>query len=80
MGNGLDDDRVSDFAGDALHFGMIGIANDDDEQIEAIGKMGRELKAELILLEQKIAEYEIAQVASEATEPAVDESEESVSE
>ena len=56
------------------------IANDDDEQIEAIGKMGRELKAELILLEQKIAEYETAQVASEATEPAVDESEESVSE
>ena len=44
------------------------IANDDDEQIEAIGKMGRELKAELMLLEQKIAAYETAQVASEATE------------
>lgn len=52
------------------------IAEDDDEQIMEIGKNNKELKAELILLEQKIAAYENAQVESEATEPAVDESEE----
>ena len=52
------------------------IAEDDDEQIMEIGKNNKELKAELILLEQKIAAYEAAQVESEATEPAVDESEE----
>lgn len=44
------------------------VANDDDEQIMEIGKNNKELKAELILLEQKIAEYETAQVASEASE------------
>ena len=33
------------------------IDNDDDEQIEAIGKNNKELKAELYLLEQKIAAY-----------------------
>ena len=45
-----------------------------------IGKNNKELKAELYLLEQKIAAYETAQVESDATEPAGDESEESVSE
>lgn len=44
------------------------VANDDDEQIMEIGKNNKELKAELILLEQKIAEYETAQIASEASE------------
>lgn len=44
------------------------VANDDDEQIMEIGKNNKELKAELYLLEQKIAAYENAQVASEATE------------
>lgn len=44
------------------------IANDDDEQIMEIGKNNKELKAELILLEQKIAAYEAAQTASDASE------------
>lgn len=44
------------------------VANDDDEQIMEIGKNNKELKAELILLEQKIAAYETAQVASEESE------------
>lgn len=34
------------------------VANDDDEQIMQIGKNNKELKAELFLLEQKIAAYE----------------------
>lgn len=34
------------------------VANDDDEQIMEIGKNNKELKAELYLLEQKIAAYE----------------------
>lgn len=41
------------------------IAEDDDEQIMEIGKNNKELKAELILLEQKIAAYESAQNAAE---------------
>ena len=49
-------------------------------KVAVLGNAAKELQAELILLEQKIAEYEAAQIASEATEPAVDESEESVSE
>lgn len=44
------------------------VANDDDEQIMEIGKNNKELKVELYLLEQKIAAYEAAQVASEASE------------
>lgn len=53
------------------------IAEDDDEQIMEIGKNNKELKAELILLEQKIAAYENAQVESEATEPVDDDANES---
>ena len=56
------------------------LSNCDFAKVAVLGNAAKELQAELILLEQKIAEYEIAQVASEATEPAVDESEESVSE
>ena len=41
------------------------VANDDDEQIMEIGKNNKELKAELLLLEQKIAAYETEQSASE---------------
>lgn len=41
------------------------VANDDDEQIMEIGKNNKELKAELYLLEQKIAAYESAQNAAE---------------
>lgn len=44
------------------------VADDDDEQIMEIGKNNKELKAELYLLEQKIAAYETEQVASEETE------------
>lgn len=56
------------------------LANCDFAKVAVLGNAAKELQAELILLEQKIAEYETAQIASEATEPAVDESEESVSE
>lgn len=44
------------------------ISNDDDEQIMEIGKNNKELKVELLLLEQKIAAYEAAQTASEESE------------
>lgn len=44
------------------------IDNDDDATIEEIGKNGRELKAELLLIEQKIAAYEAAQNEGETSE------------
>lgn len=44
------------------------VANDDDEQIMEIGKNNVDLKAELYLLKQKIAAYENAQIAAEASE------------
>lgn len=44
------------------------LANCDFAKVAILGNAAKELQAELILLEQKIAEYEIAQVASEATE------------
>lgn len=52
------------------------LSNCDFAKVAVLGNAAKELQAELILLEQKIAEYETAQIASEATEPAVDESEE----
>ena len=56
------------------------LSNCDFAKVAVLGNAAKELQAELILLEQKIAEYETAQVESEATETAVDESEESVAE
>ena len=53
------------------------LSNCDFAKVAVLGNAAKELQAELILLEQKIAEYEAAQVASEATEPAAEESEES---
>lgn len=44
------------------------VANDDDEQIMEIGKNNKELKAELYLLEQKVAAYEAAQNEGETSE------------
>ena len=44
------------------------VANDDDEQIMEVGKNNKELKAELYLLEQKIAAYETEQGANETDE------------
>ena len=46
------------------------VANDDDEQIMEIGKKNKELKAELLLIEQKTAAYEAAQIvaASDASD------------
>ena len=40
----------------------------DFAKVAVLGNAAKELQAELILLEQKIAEYETAQVASEASE------------
>ena len=53
------------------------LSNCDFAKVASLGTAAKELQAELILLEQKIAAYETAQVESEATEPAGDESEES---
>ena len=44
------------------------LANCDFATVAVLGTAAKELQAELILLEQKIAEYETAQVASEASE------------
>lgn len=44
------------------------LANFDFTTVASLGKLCAELQAEHILLEQKIAEYETAQVASEETE------------
>lgn len=52
------------------------LSNCDFTTVASLGTAAKELQAELILLEQKIAAYETAQVESDATEPAGDESEE----
>lgn len=48
------------------------ISNDDDEQIMEIGKNNKELKAELLLLEQRVAAYETAQNEGETSEETPD--------
>lgn len=56
------------------------LSNCDFTTVASLGTAAKELQAELILLEQKIAAYETAQVESDATEPAGDESEETAEE
>lgn len=56
------------------------LANCDFAKVAVLGTAAKELQAELILLEQRIAEYETAQIASEETETTAEDSEDSVPE